>query len=157
MNKTSTLSRIIIRKLKDAKQKYVADYKPKGLWYQLNDSWKEWCSYEMPHWLQDYNYEYILEIDYTNILVITNEIELILFHEEYKKSIDISLSLKLIDWEKVSKKYKGIEITNYLYSMRFERDFMWYYPWDVASGCIWDKSAIKLFKQIKYEKTFVDI
>jgi hypothetical protein len=47
----------------------------------------------------------------------------------------------LIDWKKVAKEYSGIEICPYIGEQRLK--FSWYYPWDVASGCVWDNSAVK--------------
>ena len=47
----------------------------------------------------------------------------------------------LIDWEKVSQDYDGIEICPYLLGKRMTID--WYYSWDVSSGCIWRSSGIE--------------
>jgi hypothetical protein len=33
--------------------------------------------------------------------------------------------------------YDGIEINPYFYNLRFAHDLMWYYAWDVPSGCFW--------------------
>lgn len=26
-------------------------YKPRGLWYSIDDEWKEWCQNQMPQWI----------------------------------------------------------------------------------------------------------
>jgi hypothetical protein len=54
-------------------------------------------------------------------------------------------SSTFIDWNKVSKSYKGIQI-NY-YSNKHRLDMLWYYGWDCESGCIWDISCIKNIKK----------
>ena len=51
-----------------------------------------------------------------------------------------------IDWIKVSKQYSGIEINPYQHSNRYTS--MWYYGWDVASGCIWKNDLIKNITKI---------
>ena len=40
------------------------------------------------------------------------------------------------NFRNLTSKYNGIEICPYLWSKRMRSN--WYYPWDVASGCIWD-------------------
>lgn len=130
--------------------------KPKGLWYGHNDSWIEWCSYEMPHWLHPYIYEIIIDDD--QVYKITNVKEFEAFEEEFagipievgalfelelaSLNLDI-LSNYYIDYAKLSEKYGGIEIIPYLYEKRYHRNSFWYYGWDVASGCVFKKSAIK--------------
>jgi len=135
--------------LENSEQKYSPEFKPQGIWYQVDNSWRDWCSSEMPHWLADYKHEFLFDIDYTNIYVISNEQELREFTTNYQKKIQSDYPYKAIDWRTLAKEYKGIEIPNYLYSCRMEREFLWYYGWDVASGCIWDVSAIKNYKQLE--------
>lgn len=45
-----------------------------------------------------------------------------------------------MNYGKVAEKYGGIEITPYLWEKRLNS--MWYYGWDCASGCVWDRSAV---------------
>ena len=49
-----------------------------------------------------------------------------------------------IRWQEVVDRYAGILISPYIYSARY--DLRWYYPWDVASGCIWNWRGIKEIK-----------
>ena len=42
----------------------------------------------------------------------------------------------MIDWKKVASKYDGIEIVPYQPKARM--NLLWYYGWDIASGCIWN-------------------
>ena len=39
-------------------------------------------------------------------------------------------------------KYDGIEINPYQFEARYQ--YTWYYGWDIASGCIWNLSGVKL-------------
>ena len=143
---TTHLTSKLIDKLESRSQESNnPPFKPRGIWFQVDNSWRDWCSNEMPEWLSKYKYEYELKIDYTDILVISNMLELKAFTTLYKQSNEIFES---IDWKTVAKKYKGISIPTYLHSCRMDRRFFWYYPWDIASGCIWDVSAIKNIKLI---------
>jgi hypothetical protein len=45
-----------------------------------------------------------------------------------------------INWPKVAQDYSGIEICPYQW--KFRLNYMWYYGWDVASGCIWNQNAL---------------
>ena len=52
-----------------------------------------------------------------------------------------------IIWENIARDYSGIEICPYLHNFRYTQS--WYYPWDIASGCIWKNDAIKNVKRIE--------
>lgn len=45
-----------------------------------------------------------------------------------------------IDWQAVASDHDGIIISPYNWPARHE--MIWYYPWDCASGCIWNADAI---------------
>jgi hypothetical protein len=47
-----------------------------------------------------------------------------------------------INWRRVARKYHGIVIAPYLRELRFDEAVWWYYGWDCASGCIWNRKAI---------------
>ena len=50
-----------------------------------------------------------------------------------------------IDWKKVQDDgWAGIQICPYRGEARYSS--MWYYGWDVASGCIWDPAGLTSFK-----------
>jgi len=113
-------------------------FKPLGFWYEIDNSWEQWVSNEMPDWLtQRYPYKFRIEIDLTNILVIDTPEKFIKFHEEFSGREKPDDYYRQIDWPLVSQVYDGIEITRYFHQFRMEREYNWYYPWDVASGCIW--------------------
>jgi len=114
--------------------------KPVGLWYSINYEWLEWCRYNFR-----IHKEIIeIEIDLSNVLVIDSIFKLNSLTEEF--GYFIVEGVKYIDWEKLSKRYSGIEFVNYD-EIRNQLSVLdlptWYYGLDVSSGCIWDLSVIK--------------
>jgi hypothetical protein len=157
MNKDSHLIREKDFKLQNRVYKCShSSYKPNGLWYQINDSWEEWCKYEMPQWLgagSRASHKINLEIDKTNVLVIQTLEEFDSFHNKYCSLHPFLNRSTYINWERVSEDYDGIEITNYLYERRHDSNSEWYYTWDIASGCIWNTDIIKMIGEpIEIEK-----
>ena len=111
------------------KKKYTqADgMKPNGFWYGFGKEWIDWTKTEMPEWVGKYIYEVKIP---NNVLKITSYKELLQFNEEFKTE------QIMIDWKKVASKYDGIEIVPYQPKARM--NLLWYYGWDIASGCIWN-------------------
>ena len=70
--------------------------------------------------------------------------------DKVTKSVSESITYLMDEWKK---KLSEIEIPTY-YKFNFRnlhrRDpiYNWLYPWDVTSGCIWKKDAIKSIKKI---------
>jgi hypothetical protein len=123
--------------------KQEAGFKPQGLWYACGNEWMTWVCGEMPEWIG--RYVYTLEIDVSKILKIETKEQFDAFSKKYLiKSRPGTWAPEYIDWSKVAegsaasglKAYSGIEICPQQYGG------MWYDGWDVASGCIWDSSAI---------------
>lgn len=126
--------------------------KPSGLWYECQDgsssTWKEFCEAGLSSGYTKYDSTYSVVLNDYNILFIPDEHHFEKFYEMYNvnhqadpdgtKGFD-----KVIDWPKVASHYAGIEICPYLSSKRMDDDSMWYYSWDVASGCVWDSSGVK--------------
>lgn len=113
----------------------------------------------MPKWIGEY--EYSIELNHDNMLVIRNFGDLKTFNDEYSIKPELSedsYNDNLIDWKEVAQKYSGIEICPYISKAEQIREvgkvFKWYGDWDVASGCIWNKKAIKL---IEKKKSNIDI
>lgn len=135
-------------------QQPESNFKPEGFWYSCNDEWLKWVRVQMPKWEGKRNYK--IELDYTNIITIRNYTQLKAFHKKYAAPMYSGDPLNgYINWREVANAYKGIEICPYLYKARFDREIRWYYSWDVASGCIWDASAVKsieLMAPIKKQK-----
>lgn len=116
--------------------------KPNGVWYGVDWAWLDWCKSETG-WRYKNNIK--LEVDERRLLILNTPFKVEAFSKKYETPY-LNTSLKMIDWESVAKKYSGIEIAPYHYSLRFK--LFWYYGWDVASGCIWDLNAIKSTKLV---------
>lgn len=155
----SGIKSLSLKKFKDEEQHI--DMKPTGIWYGLGDSWMQWCMSDASGWLQPYIYEFVL--DEEKIIKVSNIEEFEKFEEEHQ-AIRPEFKLLMehmptirdahgdgfprmrrlfdqIDWPKLSQTYGGVEIAPYIWKKRLES--MWYYPWDCASGCIWNVNAVK--------------
>jgi hypothetical protein len=121
-----------------------AGMKPSGFWYGFGSEWLDWTRSEMPHWTGKYIYS--VDIGSSKVLRIKTHMELMMFHRKYSitkfKDVPEDFDDKGISWHKVSQEYDGIEISPYQYEARMQ--YMWYYGWDVASGCIWNLKNVKL-------------
>lgn len=47
-----------------------------------------------------------------------------------------------IDWAAIAERWDGVLIPTYQHSARLSDKARWYYSWDCASGCIWNRRAI---------------
>lgn len=118
--------------------------KPSGFWYGFGSEWIDWCRSEMPDWVGKYIYG--VDVGKSNVLQITTNLELMQFNRKYESRVsDTGYKLyegESIDWQKVVSEYDGIEINPYQNEAR--NQYMWYYGWDIASGCVWNLSKVKL-------------
>lgn len=118
--------------------------KPKGLWYAIGGSWIDWCIGEEFGGIGKYVYD--IELDpKANIKFVNTEDEVFAFSKKYRRtdSFYANFPSVYIDWQRVIRDYDGVEINPYFYSLRFAHDLMWYYAWDVPSGCIWKAKTKK--------------
>ena len=114
--------------------------KPHGFWYGFGNEWIDWTRYEMPNWVGKYIYK--VDIDKSNILEIKTRMDLMVFTRQHQSLKNVTGEGDAIDWDVISKKYEGIEINPYQQEARTQ--YIWYYGWDVASGCIWNLNKVKL-------------
>lgn len=158
-------SKLPIKRISVLTARQEHTFKPTGFWYGFGDSWIQWVRSEMPEWEGKYTYK--IYINTSNILRITNATDMKKFHDKYSKSdaernpirrsgsrpkpkIPDSWAFpKMIYWQNVAYDYAGIEITPYLSEFRMKDGYMWYYGWDVASGCIWRSDAITNYEEVK--------
>jgi hypothetical protein len=112
-------------------------FKPKGLWYDCDKAWTWWVGHNMPQWGRGMNYIYLVKINKGRMFNINSESELLKFHERF--STDDG---EMVDWTAVAKHADGIEICPYQHSQRMSLD--WYYGWDLASGCVWNPTWVRL-------------
>lgn len=135
-------------------------FKPHGLWFSVegeDDGWKWWCEAEgfftenLAH-----QTELIFKPD-AKLLRISTKDELDAFTKEWL--VDIStvvpgLSQRygyIINWPELAKRYSGIIIAPYIWEARLQPSTFWYYPWDCASGCVWDADAVQELRQLPGE------
>lgn len=111
-------------------------FKPRGLWVSVDgeDDWPTWCAAEEygigPH-------RFVVTLtDTADILHLATPEQIRDFGREYGGDYYD------IDWTRVAEKHQGIIIAPYQWSLRLAHEVAWYYPWDAASGCIWDATAI---------------
>jgi len=120
----------------------MANSKPQGMWYSIGKSWHKWCKSEMPDWIKPHNYQ--IYINKNMILTLKSAEEILIFTKKYGvTSFNSEITGFHINWPEVAKLHSGIEINPYQWSLRLDLKTSWYYGWDCASGCIWNKKAIK--------------
>lgn len=121
--------------------------KPSGLWYSCGVDWYNYSYRNLEERISN-RIVYSFDVDYSNMLKISNEKQLLKFHNQYL--IPRSDYFR-INWKLVASKYSGIEICPYFrkYMFSFPKEDNnsiinnWYYLWSAASGCIWDPKVIK--------------
>lgn len=118
------------------------NFKPSGFWVSVEDDWERWCKQE-DFGVQSLKYKHKVKLtDNAKIYLISNPGELATFTARYGNG-----PYGTIFWERVAIDYDGIIIAPYLWPCRLE--YSWYYPWDVASGCIWNYSVIDSIVLVK--------
>lgn len=128
-------------------------FKPEGLWYSVGKSWWEWMAGDAREWWKDYVEVHVIEIDESRVLQLKTAEAVRKFHHQFKSRRFSAFAGRdvdnpLIDWREVEKLYAGIEIAPYQWGLRHSSEVPWYYPWDAASGCVWDVSAITRLEHI---------
>jgi hypothetical protein len=130
------------------KKQQEKGYKPNGLWYGIGPSWVNFVRSEMP--TRETEHVFKIDIDESKMKIIRNYEDLLEFEKEYSTPIEGMYSFNnrylYIDWERVARDYSGIEIAPYISEARMKH--MWYYGWDLASGCIWGSGVIRKFKRL---------
>lgn len=127
--------------------------KPAGLWVSDEDhyGWKEWCENAEYDGCGPLAYSVTLKPQH-KVLLVGGEIELEHFQARYSR-LDADppglpqglrgLTDRWIDWNQVAAEWHGVIITPYRWDLRLHHDYLWYYGWDCASGCIWNPEAIQ--------------
>lgn len=130
-----------IERFDRAREYGAAFLKPAGFWVSVEGphDWKEWC--EAENWGPIECPHLVTLADGARILRVSTLDEIDAFHAEHSIPQPL-LSTPAINWGRVAEKYDGIIIAPYQFERRLARDFMWYYGWDCASGCVWNLAAI---------------
>lgn len=123
--------------------------KPRGLWYACGDAWLRWYDEDnLREWdgkIPPFTYEF--DLDKSRFLLIHDAHGMHRFRDTYGVTggDDLDPEWVDIDWRVVAKEYDGIQIC----PAQSKRGMGWYYGWDVASGCVWRKRAIRGFRRIR--------
>jgi len=89
-------------------------------------------------YLEKANYLYEVKLG-EEIIQISSDDEFDNFQSEF--GFPLGKRGPAINWKEIQEQeYNGIEICPHNWERREELD--WYYPWDVASGCIWNLSGV---------------
>lgn len=122
-------------------------WKPAGLWVSVLGpyDWKWWC--EAEEFMVDTlaNAHRVTLSASARILHLSGAEAIRAFDRRY--GIDHyygrRASLREVNWGSVEADgYHGIVISPYCWELRLDHRVRWYYPWDCASGCIWNADAI---------------
>lgn len=127
------------------KRQYIQKHgdKPDGFWYGFGNEWIDWTEIAGPEYKGEYVYE--VDINGSNVLQIKDYSEFIEFTKEYGSREQIAPGIIFsIDWPRIELKYDGIEINPYIGQVRHNTKTIWYYGWDVASGCIWNLNKVEI-------------
>ena len=110
--------------------------KPNGLWYSIGPAWAEWCV-EASFGLDRFVWLHRLTVDTTRFVVLATPEDVRNFADTYRHD------RYGLDWKVVAREYQGIEASPYFHELGlFDSSMLWYYGWDVASGCVWEPSAV---------------
>lgn len=136
------------------KYQLMIDWKPHGFWFDVNRDWLRWCKSEGFREESLAHRHRIRLADNAAILRLVGTDAIRRFTEEYtvphpalihigdEASILGRYHRAVIDWPRIAESFQGIIITPYCWQARM--DFMWYYGWDCASGCVWDPSILTI-------------
>ena len=151
--------------------------KPNGLWFDVNEEWKQWCD-ALQFRPDTLHYRHTVTIlDTSRILFLRGAKDIDKFTRKYRCSLfgniqllqssedmeeftreygrDLFADIKQqssnnIAWGEVAEKHSGIIITPY--SRARSLTYAWYYGWHCASGCIWDTNVIRLGRPCRMTK-----
>lgn len=141
------------------KEKRPDIFKPFGFWVSIEDfegdqTWATWCEGEKFR-LEALKYKYLINLKKKGkFLYLKTTDELVEFSLKYRSEDPYWKSepivpgilpyIHIIDWKKLEQEYDGMFIAPYQWSCRLMNpSTTWYYPWDCASGCIWNVDSIK--------------
>lgn len=121
--------------------------KPRGLWVSVDgeDDWHAWNQVEQWRDTGSQHRHQVTLADDHQVLVL-DTIEKVMAFDQHWSRPDMFAGAqgdrwRGIDWAAFAAEYQGVIIAPYQPQVRLR--LSWYYPWDCASGCIWDPAAIK--------------
>ena len=131
--------------------------KPRGIWFSVGEDWVNWLKdshFDMHPDFPWHKQTALVLKKKAKVLRISNAKQMDSFTKKYygvdEYLPDINTPKwkpgQMINWQRVAQDYDGIIIAPYIGSRRLEPHTMWYYGWDVASGCVWNIDAIRMLK-----------
>lgn len=126
----------------------VTNHKPRGLWLSVDDDWRRWAEDGGLGWVGDDGVEFDVDLD--RCVVVSSVDELDRFHDQWYQDWRQQPRYRSgIRWAAVAQQYSGIVIAPYLQQRRLDGAASdWYYPWDCASGCVWDLTAVRAKERV---------
>lgn len=129
-----------------ASERHGGYFKPVGLWVSVGNDWERWCRGDEYGWPEAHRYVTRIELgDTSRVLAVTDNTQLLAFTDEFAfgRHAEHEWQRGYIRWPEVARQFAGIVIAPYMWEHRLNgRASDWYYPWDCASGCIWDLSTV---------------
>lgn len=133
-------------------------FKPRGLWVSVEgeDDWLTWC---LSEGFAPQNLAFVHEIVLSpsaRLIHLSGADQIDEFTRAYGLTDLASYGLSglaqgyAIDWCRLADEYQGIIIAPYVWERRLKGGARWYYPWDCASGCIWDAAAVDAIKLLDF-------
>lgn len=130
-------------------------WKPNGLWLSVEGGdpcWREWCE------SNNFNrgkilYEVRLQ-PVAKILRLQTADSVLKFGKRMsawpRLLPDVMRDYtQYINWKRVARRYDGIIISPYQWSLRHDKRCFWYNPWDCASGCVWNAADCVMLKRVE--------
>jgi hypothetical protein len=137
-----------VERVIDTPQERVAGAKPRGFWVSVGSAWAEWCHAESFGLTRLAIVHRVVLAPDADILRLSTTRDLDWFTEEYEGGRDgLPHRRDYIDWARVADEYDGIIIAPYNWDRRMRLN--WYYGWDVASGCLWNASAVESIEALR--------
>jgi hypothetical protein len=123
--------------------------KPCGLWFSAlrddgTDPWIEYCKMRGGFDIGQYRTEIILNGDRMLYLRSAADIDRLTEQHGFRPLFRPDYTRFAIRWEIVAREFAGIVIAPECIERRTVD--LWYYTWDVASGCVWNPSGVKGLK-----------
>lgn len=121
------------------------DMKPHGcLWLSYKDDWLQYVKDEVPDLYTSYRYQYNVNIDLDQLIVLDSWAEVKDFHQEYAIQKRYHKVL-YIDWDKVRSTTDKCGVLVNAPFPRFDRrneNIIWPYTFDVCSVAVWGRDCI---------------
>lgn len=129
--------------VRDTSNGLQLDWKPDGLWYEVDGAWRDWCQCEELHGWIGGMWLHRVTLGDERMLHLRCEQDVRVFSGMFSKPL--ARYCLGIDWPSVAREYDGIEVAPYVRGpLRLESGMTWYSSWDCSSGCIWRPRGVRL-------------